>query len=155
MNRLELPIQSRTLWVTGDVLLWVELELRLKDGAGGWHDVPFLVDSGTEITTMPAVEARALGLPMPQNAAAGVAHSQTGLAIRSGYLRFQIVGMDVTEYAVPCFFLGDPNTRPAGPPGQLPRNLLQPCALLKQLRLTLDDDPGGAMPHGMLVVEKR
>lgn len=150
-----MPIQAKVLWATGDVKLWTDLDLRLKDSAGNWHDETFRVDSASDLTTMPAYDAKQFGLPLPQNPAAGVAHTQTGLAIRSGYLRLQIVGLDSTEYAVPCFFLGDPDKPPAGPPGKLPRNLLQPLALLKQLRFTMDYDPAGAMPHGMLVVEKR
>jgi len=63
--------------------------------------------------------------------------------------------MDASEYITPCFFLGDPDTPPIGPPDKLPSNLLQPLALLKELRFTLDYDPGGTAPHGVLVVEKK
>ena len=87
----------------------------LKTNAGGWTQETFLVDSGTEITTFPAALARSLGLPLPLKASPGAVHAQTGLEIRSGFLRFQVVGMDATEYALACFFLGDPNTPP--PPG--------------------------------------
>jgi hypothetical protein len=113
------------------------------------------VDTCTEITTFPAYAAKRLGLPMPQQTSAGAAHAQTGLAVRSGYLRFRIVGLDASEYAVPCFFLGDPDTPPAGPPTALPRNLLQPLALLDWLRFTLDKDPNSGLLYGMLVVEKK
>src|SRR5437764_656002 len=80
----------------------------------------------SETTTFPAFLAKQLSLAMPQKAAVGAVHIQTGLEIRSGFLRFQIVGMDQTEYVTPCLFLGDPNRRPAGQPATLPRKLLQP-----------------------------
>lgn len=135
--------------------LWTDLDLRLRDGGGGWHDQTFRVDTATDLTTMPAYSAKRLGLPIPQDAALGIAHIQTGLEIRSGYLRFRIVNMGASEYVVPCFFLGDPDTPPLGPPGKLPRNLLQPLALLNELRFTMDSDPAGSTPHGVLVVEKK
>ncbi len=62
----------------------------MKDGAGNWSRQRFRVDSATDVTTFPAFEAKRLGLPFPQQAARGAAHSQTGLEIRSGYLRFRL-----------------------------------------------------------------
>jgi hypothetical protein len=157
MSRLDVPVLGRTLWHTGDILLRADLDLLLKDGAGKWPRESFLVDTGSELTTMPAYDAKRLGFPVPQAAApAGVVHRQTGLAIRSGLLRFRVAGMDQTEYAVPCFFLGDPDTPPA--PGQaatLPRRLLQPLGLLGQLRFTLDRDATANAPYGTLAVEKK
>ena len=135
--------------------LWTDLDLRLRDGGGGWHDKTLRVDTATDLTTMSAYSAKQLGLPMPRDAAAGIAPTQTGLEIRSGYLHFRIAGMDASDYVAPCFFLGDPNTPPIGPPTKLPSNLLQPLALLNQLRFTMDYDPAGTAPHGVLVVEKK
>jgi hypothetical protein len=135
--------------------LWTDLDLRLRDGGGGWHNGTFRVDSATDLTTMPAYQAKQLALSMPRDAATGITHIQTGLEIRYGYLRFRIAGMDATEYVVPCFFLGDPNAPSTGPQGKLPRNLLQPLALLKQLRFTMDHDPASNAPHGVLIVEKK
>ncbi len=149
-----MPIQAKILWTTGDVKLWVDLRLRLRDAGGSWHDETFRVDTATDLTTVPAYNAKQFGLPMPPMAA-GITHLQTGLAVRSGYLRFQIIGLDATEYVVPCFFLGDPDTPPMGLPGKLPRNLLQPLALLKQLRFTLDDNSTSSAPHGLLIVETK
>jgi hypothetical protein len=63
MARLETPLLAKTLWKTGDILLRAELDLRLKDNSGGWQAETFLVDSGTEMTIMPASLARALDLP--------------------------------------------------------------------------------------------
>jgi hypothetical protein len=156
MSRLVVPVVGQFLFSTGDVKLRVELDLLLRDDVGGWHQRKFLVDSGTEITTYPANEARQLGLPMPQQAATGATHVQTGLAIRSGFLRFRIVGMDPTEYVVSVLFLGDPATPPdPNKPATLPRKLLQPLALLGQLRFVEEKDPARGLPHGELVVEKQ
>jgi hypothetical protein len=156
MSRLEVPVVGKTLWHTGDILLRVDLDLFLKDSAGKWPPERFLVDSGTEITTMSAYDAKRLGLAMPQNVARGAVHRQTGLEIRSGFLRFRVAGMDQTEYAVACFFLGDPDTPPApGQPATFPRKLLQPLGLLGQLRFTLDRDAAVSAPYGTLTVEKK
>jgi hypothetical protein len=135
------------------VKLWTDLELRLRDDGDGWHDQTFRVDTATDLTTMSAYSAKQLGLPMPRDA--GIAHIQTGLEIRSAYLRFRIAGMDASQYVTPCFFLGDPDTPPIGPAHMLPRNLLQPLALLNELRFTMDYDVTGTAPHGLLVVEKK
>ncbi len=155
MSRLAIAVTGITLWATGDVLLRLELELQLKDAAGNWSRERFRVDSATDVTTFPAFRAKQLNLPLPQNAARGAAHSQTGLEIRSGYLRFRIVGLDPTEYAVPCFFLGDPDTPPVGGTATFARALLQPLALLDWFRITLDKDPSVGAPHGEMILEKK
>ena len=156
MSRLEVPIKGRTLRATGDVLLWIELDLLLKDASGSWQAQPFRVDTGAEMSTMSAHEAKLLGLPMPRHATPGAVHVQTGLTFRLGYLRFQIVGMDPTEYVIACLFLGDPNIPPTSArSATLPRKLLQPFQLLDRLRFTLDKDPAAGSLHGMLIVEKR
>ena len=63
--------------------------------------------------------------------------------------------MDATEYVVPCLFLGDPDTVPTGNPGMLPRNLLQPLALLDPLRFRLEKNGTPAAPYGEIIVEKK
>ncbi len=157
MSQLAVPLRERKLWATGDILLRAELDLLLKDSAGNWTQETFLVDSGTEMTTMPAYRARQLGLPLPQNATPGAIHTQTGLEIRSGYLRARVAGMDQTEYAFPCFFLGDPNTAPdpKAPPATMPRNLLGLSGVVNQLRLSFDGDPTPGALYGNLIVEKK
>jgi hypothetical protein len=156
MRRLEVPIQHRTLWATGDIALWAELELLLKDTSAHWHRQTFLLDTGSELTTFPAFLAKQLGLPMPTRPAPGLTHRQTGLEIRSGVLRFQVSGMDPTEYGVACLFLGDPDTPPdPNQPATFPRNLLQPFHLLDQLRFILDRDAHVTAPYGTLTVEMK
>ncbi len=54
MSRLEVPLQHRMLRPTGDTVLWADLLLSLKTNRGIWKQVSFRVDSGTEMTTMPA-----------------------------------------------------------------------------------------------------
>jgi hypothetical protein len=156
MSRLVIPVIGRTLWHTGDILLRADLDLLLRDGAGTWPRRTFRVDSGTEVTTMPAYDAKRLGLTLALAAARGVVHHPTGLELRSGFLRFRVAGMDQTEYAVSCFFLGDPGTAPvAGPAAAIPRRLLQPLALLGQLRFSFDRDAMPSAPYGTMTVEKR
>src|SRR5262249_37942804 len=81
--------------------------LSLKDSAAHFAPWNFRLDSATDVTTFPALNARLLGLPMPVNPSR-IRHDPTGLEVRSGLLRFQIDGMDATEYVVSCFFLGNP-----------------------------------------------
>jgi hypothetical protein len=156
MSRLEVPIKQRTLYATCDVLLRVELNLAIKNNPGLWKKENFRVDSGTEMTTFPAWLAKMLDLPMPRSPATHATHAQTGLELRSGALRFRVVGMDQTEYALPYLFLGDPNVRPSAgaPAGAIPRNLLQPLQLLDVLRFEMKKDPAAGLAYGMMVVEK-
>ena len=156
MSRLEIPISGQNLFSTGDVKLLIEMSLALKDHTGRWHRRTFRVDTGTEVTTFPAFDARRLGLPMPAQANRGAIHAQTGLEVRSGVLRFRIEGMDPTEYVIACVFLGDPAAPPGlSPPAARARPLLQPSQLLDQLRFTLDKNPLAGLPYGELVVETR
>ena len=155
MSRLYVPLLGRILWATGDLLLRVELDLFLKDRMGAWQQEPFLVDSGSEMTTMPAFQAKKLDLPMPQRAARGAVHTQTGLEIRSGYLRVRVMGMDATEYALPCLFLGDPDAPVPLAPGQpVPRRLLGLGGVVDKLRFLFDGKPGPGALYGLLIVEK-
>jgi hypothetical protein len=153
MSRLEIPITGTVLFATGDVKLRAEIDLELKDAAGHWHTQTFRVDTGTELTTFPARDARRLGLPLPQHTSPGAVHTQTGQPFRSGFLRFRVGGMDGTEYAVGCLFLGDPTA--AGPPATFPRKLVQPFQLLDWLRFAAGKDPALGNLYGEMVVEKK
>jgi len=156
MSRLAVPLRHRLLFATGDILLRAELGVLLKDQAGSWRQETFLVDSGTEMSTMPAALAAQLGLPMPQQAASGAVHAQTGLELRSGYLRAQVVGMDGTEHVFPCLFLGDPGVPiPTGQPAAVPRKLLGLPGVIDKIRLLFDGTPTPGAPYGNLVVEKQ
>lgn len=155
MSRLAIPLKHRTLWSTGDILVHGEVDLLLRDNSGAWHQESFLVDSGSEMTTMPALQAQLLGLPLPQRSVAGVVHVQTGLPIYAGYLRAPVEGMDGTEYAFPCFFLGAPTVPVSLPPGaKLPRKLLGLTGVINQIRITWDGMAAAGAPYGFLVLEK-
>jgi endonuclease YncB( thermonuclease family) len=144
MARLEIPLRYRILYASGDVLLRAEIA-QIKSRRGMWHQELFRVDPGSEMTTMFAALAKKLHVPMPQHAVANAVHGQTGLESRSGVLRVRIVGMDATEYALPCFFLGDPDA--AVPSGQSPttaRKLLGISGVVNHLRICFDGAPGGS-----------
>jgi hypothetical protein len=149
MSRLELPLDFQILWSTGDLILRAEVDLLLKDSQGNWHARTFRVDSASDMSTLPAYDARRLGLPIPVKVAP-LKHEQTGLEVRSGYLRCQVL----TEYAFPCFFLGDPACPPdpKASPATLPRYLL---GLSGVINLTFDGDPGPGAPHGYVIIEKK
>ncbi len=155
MSRLAIPIRGKILWSTGDLRLWADVDLLLKDNLGNWIPNRFRVDTSTDVSTFPAFRAKRFGLPMPQHASTGATHIQTGREIRSGVLRFRIHGMDATEYAVSCLFLGDPSTPAAGAPATLPRELLQPLALLDRLRFAFDKNATVGAPYGEMTIEKK
>jgi hypothetical protein len=149
MSRLEVPLKYRTLQATGDTVVWADLTLRLKDNQGAWKQVHFRVDSGTQMMTMLAVDARKLELPIPKSPVSGLV--LCGQEVRPGLFRARIVGMDSTEFVFPCYFIGDPNA----PSPPQPRNLLGLTGVIDQIRLTFDGTTSALAPWGILVVEKR
>jgi hypothetical protein len=102
VSRLQVPLIGKMLRATGDVLLRAELDLLIMTKSQTWEQVVFRVDSATEMTTMPAAQAQVLDIPLPAGPVPGLLHAQTGLEIRAGVLRAQVVGMDATEYVFPC-----------------------------------------------------
>jgi hypothetical protein len=148
MSRLELPLVHRTLKTTGDDVVRAELELELWTNRSSWETARFRVDSGSEMTTMPAYEARILNLPIPKRPAPGI--TLRGLEVRPGLLRARIVGMDATEYVFPCYFLGDPSVPLADS-----TNLLGLTGVITQIRVTFDGPISPQTPYGVLVLEKR
>jgi hypothetical protein len=154
MSRLELPLLSKKVWATGDLVLRAELDLLIRDDNGGWRPVTFRVDSGNEMTSMAAAGARALDLPMPRNP---ILLDINGIRreVRPGLIRAQVVGMDGTEHAFPCYFLGNPNATP--PPNQPPvvtRSLPGLTGVVRKLRILFDGTPSAGARYGVMVVEK-
>lgn len=147
MARLEVALAYRTLRSTGDLVLHAELELEVRTSRGIWEPLTFRVDTGTEMTTMPASTAKDLDLPIPKAPTRGLALH--GHEVRRGLLRARIPGLDATEYAFPCSFLGDPDV-----PMKEPRNLLGLTGVIEKLRLTFDGTPSGMAQFGVLIVEK-
>ncbi len=146
MARVEIPIDHRFLQRSGDRVLRAELDLELKTTANSWEAVTFLFDSGTEITTMPADQAKSMNLPMPRRPVRGLfLHGQE---VRAGLIRARVVGLDLTEYHFPCYFLGDPDV-----PHPEPRFLLGLTGVRNQVRLSFDGTYTLAAPDGRLIVE--
>jgi hypothetical protein len=148
MSRLEVPLVSRTLKSTGDGVVRAELDLELRTDQNTWVTVRFVVDSGTEMTTMAAAEAKDRSLPIPRHPVSGLA--LRGQKVRSGLLRARIVGMDKTEYLFPCYFLGDPDAALAKT-----ITLLGLTGVINQDRFTFDGATSTQAPCDVLVVEKR
>jgi hypothetical protein len=73
------PVQHQTLYVTGDVTLWVDLVRAVRDSAGNFVNRRFRIYSATDVSTFPARQARQLGLAMPIHLSP-VRHDPTGLA---------------------------------------------------------------------------
>jgi hypothetical protein len=146
MARLSIPLLDRTLHTTGDTVLHAELILEVKNHRGTWVPFDFVVDPGTEMTTMPASRARKRDLPIPKQPVPGLAlHDQE---VRRGLLRARIPGLDATEYIFPCFFLGDPSAPIADA-----KNLLGLTGVIDQVRLTFDGTPTPTALYGVLIVE--
>ena len=68
MSRLELPVLTKKLWATGDLVLRANLDLLIRDVNSVWKPETFRVDSGTEMTSMGAARAKALDLPTARDA---------------------------------------------------------------------------------------
>ncbi len=147
MSRLEVPLTHRRFSATGDLVVRAELALAIKTKRGDWEDVTFLVDSGTEMTTMPAADAKNRGVSIPLRPIPRL--TLHGLEVRSGTLRVRIPGMDATEYSFPCYFLGDPDDRP-----ESPSNVLGLTGVIDQIRLIFDGTASALTPRGVLVIEK-
>src|SRR5262245_37789644 len=147
MVRLQLPLKGRRLQTTGDVLVRAELVLSLKTSQGAWQDSLFLFDTGTEMSTMPASRAKELDLPIPRRAMPGL--TMRGQEVRAGLLRARIIGMDQTEYAFPCYFLGDPDH----PPSTSAKSLLGLTGVIAQINLSFDGSSALSTPYGSLIVE--
>ena len=156
MSRLEVPLLGRPVWATGDILLRAELDLLIKDNSGAWQTETFRVDSGTEMTSMPASLARSLDLPMPKNPVrGGLDVSGARQEVRAGLIRARVDRMDPIEYAFPCYFIGDPDARfdPNQPPS-FPRTLLGLTAVVDKIRILFDGTPTPTAPHGLMVIER-
>ena len=66
MSRVEIPPVDWRLKFTGDKVLRAELTLSLRTNQSQWKELPFLFDSGTEMTTLPAAEATRIDRPIPR-----------------------------------------------------------------------------------------
>jgi len=154
MSRLEVPLLSKKVWATGDIVLRAELDLLIRDDNGALRPETFRVDSGTEMTSMAAARATALGLPMPPNP---IFLDINGIRreVRPGLIRAQVVGMDGTEHVFPCYFLGSPYATPdPNQPPVVAGNLLGLTGVLDKLRILFDGTPSPSARHGMMVVER-
>ena len=119
-----------------------------KTDHGTWVGASFRFDSGTEMTTMPASDAKKRDLPIPRRPVPGLMFQ--GHEVRSGLLRARIVGMDATEYVFPCYFLGDPNGAVAKS-----RNPVGLTGVINQVRFSFDGTPSVSPARGVLVVKKK
>lgn len=159
MSRLEVPLRGKVLPATGDLLLRAEIDLWLKNASGNWLLQTFRVDSGSDISSMPAYRAKALGLPMPQRGIITPLATPSGkqpTLVRSGLLRLRVEGLSQYEHVIPCHFRGDPDAPP--PPGvtaNFPRNLLGLAGVVDKLRFTYDGSLTSPItPFGRLIVEE-
>jgi hypothetical protein len=147
MARLVTPLLYRTLRVTGDVLVRAEIRLLLCAHHHIWRLATFRIDSGTEMTTMLAFDARQLDLPMPQQPVPGFQFA--GQEVRAGLLRLQVLGMAGTAYVIPCYFLGDPAKSPSAPSP----NLLGLSGFIDKIQIHFDGRAGAGAPYGRVVLE--
>jgi hypothetical protein len=107
----------------------------------------FRVDPGTEMTTLPAYDAKSLELPIPKKPVSNLV--LYGQAFRSGLLRARVIGMDQTGFVFPCYFVDDPDIFPLAQG----RNLLGLTGVINQISHTFDGRSSVRSPRGVLVVE--
>ena len=101
MSRLERPLLAKAIPLTGDIALRAEVTLRIKTNSQSWEPVNFLVDPGTEMTTLPAARAKQLGIPFPQKPVPRLGITGKSAEVRAGLIRARVDGMDPTEYVFP------------------------------------------------------
>lgn len=158
MSRIQIPLVARTLWATGDVLLRAQVPLLVRTSSQKWRRFTFRYDSGSEITTMPAARAKRYRLPFPQNPVPGLAMiTPAGRVpeVRAGMIKIQIMGMDGTEYWIPCYFLGDPNAPlPSTQISRTTANVLGLSGVVDKLRIITDGTPTLGADYGNVIVEK-
>ena len=146
MAQIEIPLINRILHTTGDKVLQARLILEVRNNRGLWVPFEFVVDPGTEMTTMSAEDARRRDLPIPKQPVRGLAlRSQE---VRRGLLRVRIPGLSATEYEFPCYFLGDPNI-----PTTDPKNLLGLTGVIDHIRIIFDGTRSLSAPYGLLILE--
>ena len=155
MPRLERPLLAKAIPLTGDVALRAELTIRIQTNSQTWESVDFLVDPGTEMTTLPAARAKQLGIPFPQKSVPRLGITGKSAEVRAGLIRARVDGMDPTEYLFPCYFIGDPDA-PFDPnrPPRFPRSLLGLSGVVDKIRILFDGTPTATAPHGLMVIEK-
>jgi hypothetical protein len=155
MSRLERPLLAKTIALTGDIALRAELTLRIKTNSQSWEPVNFLVDPGTEMTTLPAARAKQLGIPFPQKPVPRLGITGKSAEVRAGLIRARVEGMDPTEYVFPCYFIGAPDA-PFDPnrPPRFPRSLLGLSGVVDKMRILFDGTPTATAPHGLMLIEK-
>jgi hypothetical protein len=155
MSRLERPLLAKTIALTGDIALRAELTLRIKANSQSWEPVIFLVDPGTEMTTLPAARAKQLGIALPQKPVPRLGITGKSAEVRAGFIRARVDGMDPTEYVFPCYFVGDPDAPfdPSRPP-RFPRSLLGLSGVVDKIRILFDETPTATASHGLMVIEK-
>ncbi len=159
MSLLEVPLDPDILPVTGDLLLRALLNLHVRDALGNWLPQVFRVDSGSDISAMPAWHAKALGLPMPLTGTImnlNLAMGQQAVIVRSGILRIKVDGLSPMEHVIPCHFRGDPDIAPpTTSPAAIPRNLLGMTGVVDKLRITFDGSLTSlAASFGVMLVEE-
>ena len=86
MSGFEVPLAYRKLRTTGDVVVHAELIMAIKTDRGTWEPFPFLIDSGTEMTTTAAGDAKHQNLPMPKQPVSGadVPRPESPLRVAAG-----------------------------------------------------------------------
>ena len=153
MSRLLVPLLSKKIWATGDIVLRAELELLIRDENGILRPETFRVDSGTEMTSMAAARAKVLGLPMPLDP---IFLDINGIKreVRPGLILAQVVGMGGIEHVFPCYFLGNPHATPdPNQPRVATRNLLGLTGVLNEFRILFDGTPSANARYGVMVIE--
>ena len=77
-TRLQIPLQGKFVWATRENYVWADLTVQIWTYAKTWNEFVFRVDSGSEMSTMPASLANEYSIPIPKDPTKGIALKAPG-----------------------------------------------------------------------------
>jgi hypothetical protein len=142
------PLDATRL-VTGFTALKAVIQLQVRDQRRRFQPIDFLVDSGTNITTLSVADAEDALIPFPAQTvvlAVRTAVGEVRQRVHPGYLTVRVPGLAGREFVWPCHFVeqrGVPPTAALGLGG-----------VLNDLRIILDGTYALEARHGWVVLEE-
>jgi hypothetical protein len=126
------------------------IPLAIRTGPRQFREIPFVVDSGAAVTTLPTTKAVELGIPVPRRAVeitVETAVRQVRQLRRPSRIQVKLPGLEASVYDWPCHFV-----EPQGTP---PRAVLGLAGVLDDLRITFDGSYSLEARYGWMLLESR
>lgn len=146
------PILKKVIPGVDVHLLRAEVRLFFRSRNGLWIPQRFLMDTGTELTTLPASTAHhRLNCSLPESAMR-LRVNNVEKEVRLGTMEARVASSNGPRVQLPCAYvgpleMGSAQTQPAE------RCLLGLTGLVNFFRLTFDGSPQPTSPHGFLILE--